>query len=203
MAGKLFYEILEEQLRSELRKELEAEIRAELEARPRTSPTADQSELLKHEGARGRIETWLATNVKQTTFAARRPGFQGYRIETARPKAQYVAQPKAEKEPELKIEPRYQATSIEDLCRLELLRRNGARIADAFTEHELKTAWRKAALKTHPDRFAQADHATQLRMSALFRELAEAYDVLSMRLASAHQDVQQTTDAREAARKAA
>lgn len=186
MAGKLFYEILEEQLRAEIRKELEAEIRAGLESGSQAGPTVDPTEALKREGAAGRIETWLATHVKQSTFAASRPGFRSYRIKTARPqpKAEPAVEPRAALQAASRAEARFQATSVEDLCRLELLRRNGARIEDAFTVQDLKTAWRKAALKTHPDRFAQADHGTQLRMSALFRELAEAYDQLSARFDS-------------------
>ncbi|RYZ66999.1 MAG: hypothetical protein EOP05_18340, partial [Proteobacteria bacterium] len=74
----------------------------------------------------------------------------------------------------------------EQLCAIAILsRESGFTLESSFTEDQLKSAWRKAAMKTHPDRFAAEDQFKQIRMAAIFRELCEAYDLLSTAVAAA------------------
>lgn len=169
-----FYEILEARVRTDLRKEIETEVRAELK-RPVSSimssprPFSETSDPL---------ETWLASRLSTTFFFADNTrARRTYRASTPRSGTtqtrindQDTTQATAEK-----ASRRASATSAADLCRLELFRRHGASIATTFSENDLRRAWHKAALQTHPDRFAQDDAVTQARMATIFRELADAY----------------------------
>jgi DnaJ domain len=192
--SKSFIEVLEAEIRADLRKEIEAEVLARFgqASQPthqgsKTSPAGSQA---VH--AAGRLETWLATNMGRTTFA--RP--QAFRSYGSAPKAASGSTAHATSKAQAqtaehagfaqKASPasadvtRRTAATPEELCALELFNRiSGSKLGTSFTEDEIKTAWRKAALKTHPDRFASEDQITQARMSAIFRELCEAYELLS------------------------
>ncbi len=167
-----FIEILEEQIRKDLRKEIEAEVRAELakeKGQEFAENTADPTENL---AAR------LATGLKRFTFRtqthvgyprSKRPETVSTRPEPREPNAKPVP-------PEI----RKRAETFQTLCAFELLRRHsGNRLPEEFTESELKSAWRQAALKSHPDRHLDADATTQAQMAALFRELQTAYALLA------------------------
>jgi hypothetical protein len=178
MAGKTFIDVLEAQIRADLRAEIEAEVRAKLGYEPHETQFARPSGHVNSAG--DRLATWLATHIEKTTFV---PGPRARReygaqqepkkgTSTGAFKPSYSA-PKA-----APAEPRITVALVEDICRLELLRRHGAHIGDSFTRAELKSAWRKAALKTHPDRFAQADQKTQIRMAATFREIKAVFTEL-------------------------
>ena len=185
MAAKSFIDILQDQMRADLRKEVEEEVRREL---GREGLRHDEGAASRHQAAAkaGRIETWLTTHLEAAVFQRQSQGRAAYH--KAGPAKSNSEKPnlKVEKSPEA-TEIRLHARTLEQLTALELLRRHsGARIPDSFTEQELKGAWRRAALKSHPDRFAQADATTQALASALFRELAEAYDLLA-RLFEANQ----------------
>jgi len=47
------------------------------------------------------------------------------------------------------------------------------------SEDDLKKAYKKAAMKWHPDRFAAKGQAAQTKAEAKFKEMAQAYEVLS------------------------
>jgi hypothetical protein len=182
---KSFIAILEEQirdqLRAEIRSEIRSEIRAEIEAETRkksdhlatTGPAATSAAA----SAADRLATWLTANIDQVHFSSRKQARTGYASHQPHHSEKTQAAPRpAESAKSAKSisDPMAKVTSVEDLVRVELLRRNGAKLGDSFTRSELKAAWRKVALKTHPDRFTGADHATQLRTAAIFREVASA-----------------------------
>jgi DnaJ family protein C protein 7 len=52
-------------------------------------------------------------------------------------------------------------------------------VAKDATEEEIKKAYRKEALKHHPDRHAEADDATKAEEEVKFKEVGEAYSILS------------------------
>jgi hypothetical protein len=160
---KSFIEVLEDEIRTDLRKEIEAEMTGRNGER---APSAAVH-------AAGRLETWLASHVGPVTFKTAKKNAYGA------PKARAKA-PVAAIHAISASSPRvFTATTPAELFALELLNRQSPIALNiSFTEDELKSVWRKAALKTHPDRFAAADQITQTRMTVLFRELATAYEIL-------------------------
>lgn len=188
--AKSFIEMLEDEIRQDLRSEIEAEVLARFGRLDQDStakaPSAASS-------AAGRLETWLASNMGRTTFARPQAAARSYNVKpgasasTTAPGAapsQSAARPQLEStqaaSQTTKSAAKFQATTAEQLIAVELLARHSGKALDAtFTEDELKSVWRKAALKTHPDRFAGEDQIKQLRMATLFRELSSAYEVLS------------------------
>lgn len=52
-------------------------------------------------------------------------------------------------------------------------------IPTTASDAEIKTAYRKKALETHPDKFHNASPQIKERQAELFRQIKEAYDVLS------------------------
>jgi hypothetical protein len=196
MAGKSFYEVLESQIRAELRAEFEAQYQEQRHSNVRE--TASTSAL---EGAQGRLETWLVSHVEKTHFSRGEFGRRAYgnnanrrdarnARSVPRPMPALTKPSDSKKKTEAAPRPpssadhivRYEARTLEELCLVELLRRHGAEIGDSFTTQELKTAWRKVALKTHPDRFTQADPVTQKLMAEQFRAITEAYGDLAARI---------------------
>lgn len=173
MKAKSFIEILEDQIRSDLRKEIEAEVRAEL-AKEKDKDPINETAPDPTENLAAR----LSTQMKRFTFKVRNAGAypRSRQKQAARttPPAQKISlnQPRPEK--------RVRAQTLEALCAFELLRRHsGGSLPENFTEAELKSAWRHAALKTHPDRHLGADASAQAETAALFRELQSAYSILS------------------------
>jgi hypothetical protein len=185
MATKSFIEILEEQIRTDLRREIEAEVRSEFEAKTQGS-SANSKKGQAGPATENMIPTeWLLHRLGKTFFnastTAQKTYQRAYQAKGVTQAAQPAPQAKeAAQTPARSTEPtRYTPTTLQEICALELIRRtSGVSIGDSYTEMELKTAWRKAARKTHPDLFAQADQITQMRMSVLFRELAEAFEHL-------------------------
>ncbi len=154
-------------MRTDLRREIEAEVRAELKA----EATPARPEAIRNERLADRLETWLAANVGRVSFA-RRPAYDAPKSKPASPPPPKVETPRA-------AEPTVRATTVEDMCALELLLRvSGSKLQSEFTASQLKGVWRRAALKTHPDRFANEDRLVQMQKAALFRELASAYEHL-------------------------
>jgi hypothetical protein len=166
--------VLETQIRADLRAEIEAEVRAKLDRAERMRIDADPGPAAPCAplGAADRLEVWLSANVDKTFFPTTAKARREYGVKAA-PSAKEIKRPEPRRQ-----EPTITVTHLEDLCRLELLRRHGARLGETFTLSELKTAWRQAALKTHPDRFVQADSRTQTRMAAIFREIAATVEEL-------------------------
>ena len=177
--AKSFIEVLEEQIREDLRDELRAELREELRA-----------ELLDHRSpgpktkdhpAPGELsETWLAANVSKSFFRRAKIATSSYRkAATAAPKAEpHAKQESPERRPTEPV--RMRAITSEELFALELLERTcGGKLPSCFSEAQLKTAWRRAALNTHPDRHTAADRETQKQMGETFAQIALAYDTLA------------------------
>lgn len=176
MPSKSFIEVLEEQIRTDLRREVEAEVRAEMEAKAKSSTgPGSRRSAFKAES----LETWLATHVSRSSFAKRAAYAKPSPAETTKASAPVEnARPDSTEDVTTRVQTA-RATSAEELCALELLVRNsGAKLRPEFTEAELKSVWRRAALKTHPDRFCGEERIIQVQKAALFRELASAYDTL-------------------------
>ncbi|MES2964019.1 MAG: J domain-containing protein [Bdellovibrionota bacterium] len=164
---KSFIEVLEEQIRTDLRREIEAEVRAEM--KKSTNTAQDSSPRI--DAMAGSLETWLATHVGRTSFARKAT----YAKSAARPVAREETPPPVAPAASLRV----RAKTVEEICALELLlRHSGSRLGTEFTETELRSVWRRAALKSHPDRFVGQEALVQLQKAALFRELASAYETL-------------------------
>lgn len=174
MKTKSFIEVLEEQIRLDLRKEIEAEVRAELSRNTEAAP-------LKAKPISGaeRIETWLSARLQQFSFHPRATGYPKKPSPAKEPHVRQAPPSKMDRVIEKEVI-RKRAESFETICAMELLKRHsGGKLPESFSESELKSAWRHAALKTHPDRHIGEDHVIQARASALFRELQLAYTILS------------------------
>ncbi len=181
-APKSFIEVLENEIRADLRKEIEAAVAA----RYGSTPLATQGSTIERAPsaaihAAGRLETWLASHVGPITFKSNKT----YAKNAARPATDTAAKTDAASAPAsvsvlTKLADRtFTATTAKELVAIEALNRQSpSPLSPTFTEDELKAVWRKAALKTHPDRFASADQITQIRMTVHFRELVAAYEVL-------------------------
>jgi hypothetical protein len=168
MTEKSFFEVLEEQMRTEIRAELEREFAAKQMS---TKPV--NGEIFRADAKAGQFQTWVAAHIEKTYFTpSTKKAYGSPTPKTAR------SQTRAEQKTTASPRPARELT-LEQLVSLELVRRHsGVFIEENFTESELKGAWRKAALKTHPDRFENADQITQARAAALFRELTGAYECL-------------------------
>lgn len=172
MAAKSFMEILEEQIRADLRSEIEAEVRASL-------AKSTEPELARPARAFGATETWLAANVAKSFFAQRGVGRKAYPPPPPRVREQTQERARTERNRKSSAGPRRSAKSVEELCALELLNRHsGLSLPLEFDSSQLKGAWRKAALKTHPDRFAETDAVTTAQMNVLFTEITRAFELL-------------------------
>lgn len=177
--SKSFIEVLEAEIRADLRKEIEAEVLARLGGAAHASTGRPSTLESRETQAAGRFETWLAANVGPITFNRKQTAQARY---TGQPRAK-TAEPRTTATPAPTAQPaaptRFHATTAADLFAIEILNRQSpTALGASFTEDELKAVWRKAALKTHPDRFVGSDAITQTRMTVLFRELAEAYETL-------------------------
>lgn len=186
--SKSFIEVLEAEIRNDLRQEIEAEVlnRYGL-AGTAKGPAAEQvGSAAVH--AAGRLETWLASNIGRTTFNRNQAAARSYNVKPAARPATFSSTPSAKSETASKAKtasPMFTAETAEQLCAIAILsRESGIELAASFSEDQLKSAWRKAALKTHPDRFASEDQFKQMRMAAIFRELCEAYDLLATAFAA-------------------
>lgn len=177
MKGKSFFEILENQLRKDLRAEIEAEVRAEMSKNQNTNRHPYRDGTLQAQAASGTAESWLASHLGKTLFSRRQEARKAYQSKPiARPQATVVNQ-SANQSVDRSVEPSIHLSTTEDLVAIEFLRRHsGIKINETLTRSELKQAWRKAALKTHPDRYIEADSITQARMKAIFQEICTAYE---------------------------
>lgn len=130
----------------------------------------------------GPTRTSAAESHSQTTDAPHKHHQRHYerhhRLEQGATNEPPVSTPLGHK-PTAAKEPRITLDNVENLIAAELIRRHsGCQFGETLSRSELKSAWRKAALKTHPDRFCQADPTTQARMNLVFSELTKAYDQL-------------------------
>ncbi|MES2854376.1 MAG: J domain-containing protein [Bdellovibrionota bacterium] len=182
MQAKSFIEVLEEQIRNDLRKdirsEVEAEVRAEFGRKENPARATGPVDMA------GRLESLLATRVGKSIFSKAGLGKQAYASKMkTKPSTQEPVQKTTTAAP-LSKEPRFTAKTVEQLCAIEMIKRHSVlSLGSTFTVKELKSAWRKAAMATHPDRFASSDEITKMRATVAFRELAEAYELLIVELA--------------------
>lgn len=186
MAEKSFIEILEREIRDRLRAELRSELRAELAAELGGGLRAEQqaAEGFLHNAVFPApseiLDAWLTGRVDKTTFANRK-AYSAYR-----PRVAAHAGDGASQKPPPPPSSRSSADAIavspttpQHIDARDLIsRHSGSALGARFTRSQLKKAWRKAALRSHPDRYAQADSKTQARMRALFVSLSAAYETL-------------------------
>ena len=174
MREKSFIEVLEDQMRNQMRNQIRREIENEFAAAKSAA-----SEIDLQAARAGRFESWLASNVETTVFASR---FSAKRAYGSAPKK---SAPKSTNQTRQTSSAR--KLTLEQSVSLELLRRHaGVEIGENFSELELKGAWRKAALKSHPDRVATGDIIEQTKAAALFTELTTAYEMLQAALEITH-----------------
>jgi hypothetical protein len=172
--AKSFIEILEGQIREDLREE----IRAELEAEMRIGKPSGTPERAKASTPGEISETWLAANVSKSFFQRTKTATNFYR-QAAEPTPRIEKPAAAAPEPK-RQGPTQRAVTTEEIVAVELIERaSNAKLGHVFSEVMLKSAWRKAALRTHPDRHTTSDRETQKRMSDTFAQLAVAYDTLT------------------------
>jgi hypothetical protein len=204
MAAKSFIEILEQEIRKDLREEIETQVRKEMQAEKRQAPHAysyaseqDSGHTPESKVAEG-LETWLAANVEKIFFPRAQAARHSYKSSAPKSSASKSSAAKPSQPtsstsmtPDLGTSSvqRRSAKTFEAACAFELLKRHsGVGMPEAFSMMELKGAWRKAALKSHPDRFAQSDQVTQARAAALFRELASAFEILENLFVNANEE---------------
>lgn len=202
--AKSFIEILEDEIRADLKRELRAELQAELEAGFGTGlegdtagPRARRPQNPHAIHAAARLETWLASHVGPITFKTNRKPYgatarsardgatAGTQSTTGGSAADAASSPRGGTDSfgVRGTQVTHMAETTEETIAVELLSRHAGRTLNTrYTADDLKSIWRKAALKTHPDRFAGADTATVMRATALFRELAAAYELLSSKM---------------------
>lgn len=185
-AQKSFIQLLEDEIRNDLRREIEAEVMKRygpgLGQDTSTDTSAQAPSQAVH--AAGRLETWLASNMGRTVFSRAQAGSRSYNVKTANGSAAKATTESAPTQATSRVQTngtvfRFTATTSEQLVAAQLLARHAQKtLSETFSADELKTVWRKAALQTHPDRFAGEDQITQVRMAAIFRELCDAYELL-------------------------
>lgn len=180
MAGKSFFEILEDQIR----REVTNEVRAEFETRYKgTAPATASSEPRSApplsppaSPPTSPTETWLLTHLDKMTFKAHASGAGQYQAQAKAfvSQSQPSTQRASEQKPLVYEPPRAKHSfSPEQIWAYGFFVRQGERLAENFDEKELKAAYRKLAFKLHPDQ-AQNEKAP-----AHFHSLTEAYQILS------------------------
>jgi hypothetical protein len=175
MAGKSFYEILREEVRKEVLTELSAEFQV-AGAAPISEPTAQQQACDKNQVASENLELWLASHVSTKGF---RP-----KAKNAYQSPKPFNQASAEKQtPLLKSAPRRELNA-EEVIALEFFKRQGSILQNDFSEADLKTAFRKIALRTHPDRNMDKPSVERIRLQETFTHAHECTEVLLMYIES-------------------
>ncbi len=161
-------------LAEELRKDLRADVRAELLAELGLEPAAAARELFPSPAtsARERLDLWLSAKFGAKSMGAAKTARSYPKTaahEDPRPgKAATGARPATDEGPRTT-----HALDAEDHAALEFFRREGRPLTDDYTEFELKAAYRKLALKLHPDAHAGEDERDRHRWAARFQQLVE------------------------------
>jgi hypothetical protein len=178
-----FMEALEAELRKEIRAEFEQKA---AHSTPIQQPVASSS-------AHERFELWLNARVTPRTHETPRPAaFGGYRSQ-AKIKSEHVGSSE-------KVSARVRVTEavaqavaaahefvassgapkrvahdldVMDIAALEFFRRNGVALSEGFDESELKSAYRKLALKFHPDRHTTVSDQQRDALSVQFSQATE------------------------------
>ncbi len=168
MKAKSFLDILEEQIRAEVRKELEQELDFQTPQAPGSRGTSVETNLTDTQVLQ--MDLWLSSHLDHSRLSGSVRGQSAYRpLKPVQPEGKRQAAP----ERRVSLTPQH-SVALELICRFaEVV------TPKSLTFSELKSIWRRAALKTHPDRVSQTDAVTQARATAIFRELSEAHDILS------------------------
>lgn len=186
-----FIDVLAEELRKDLRDDMKEKIRDEVrselirefglsEAEARASNEIPPGPV----SARERLELWLSANLSigasraSNVRAATRPA-RGYQNETRRNEVPKSA-PIQNRSESPKAEPRKaHLLDVEDTAAIEFFRREGCELSTDFTVGELKTAYRKLALKLHPDRHSGDDEVARRRWDLRFQQLVAVTERLT------------------------
>ncbi len=168
-ASKSFIDILAQELRKEIRAEVEAELassvpRASREARVAGSAKAEQ------------VELWLNLKMGGAITQPARKSAYGVRRQVIRQLAAASAAQEAVAERTGTV------VTIEQTFALEFFKREGSSLAFRFTETELKSEFRKIALRIHPDRHVGASVEHLRALSARFQTLVESAEILEATL---------------------
>lgn len=200
-----------EALEAELRKEIQAEFEESNQAK---SEFTSESKLKSQSGcsAYERLELWLNARVSPRVGETSRPAaFSGYRTQ-AKLKSEHVGSSEpvsararvseavaeavaaahefvstaANEFVSAQTEPKSVSHNLDvmDIAALEFFRRNGVSLKESFDESDLKSAYRKLALKFHPDRHTGADEVTRARCNEMFTQATEQTKRLSRHLNS-------------------
>lgn len=185
MQAKSFIDILANELRKEIRAEVEAELSI-ARAGNVFGPAARIESSHKAES----VELWLNLRmggaVASGNFGARASAYQqSARQQPARsadhqPTA--IRQLPSARKTEVKAERKGTATTIEQTIALEFFGREGSALAATFTETELKSEFRKIALRIHPDRHTSASGEQLKSLSTRFQTLVESAEILEAAL---------------------
>lgn len=177
MQAKSFIDILAHELRKEIRAEVEAELSV-----ARVANVFDPAQKIESAHKAESVELWL--NLKMGGAFAGSVGSRAsaYGKAARKPSAlRQLPSPRvAEQAP--KTERKGTATTIEQTIALEFFRREGSPLASTFSESDLKTEFRKIALRIHPDRHTGASLEQLKSLSARFQTLVESAEILEATL---------------------
>ncbi|MCM2282484.1 MAG: hypothetical protein NDI61_11640 [Bdellovibrionaceae bacterium] len=193
-----FMEILESELRKSLRNELRDELRAELRAELLRNRPAEASEFVQERfelwlnakftgPARATTQaTHPSANHRRHPYPARatdrrHPNPSSSAPSEVTPTMTATSASVTDSAPEPITEsmtdsvteptPRIAHTlDAEDVAALEFFRRHGTALPCDFTQDELKLAFRRLALRFHPDRHALAPESERRQLTILFQE---------------------------------
>lgn len=172
---KSFFEILEARIRAEIETDLREEILREIgpDFEPGSRPAPPRQKPVAADPT-GFFMTELLSRAGRHSFQNPHRARQAYPHRAS-------ASPKAEQgpAPQESNEPRRSAASAEESLALSVLSRfSGCSIPEEFTLKDVRTTFRKAALKTHPDRFHRATEVEQKLAHQRFQDLTSAFRLL-------------------------
>jgi hypothetical protein len=185
-----------EALEAELRKEIREEVAKEFAIGRRPPQGPNPRTLHAHEA----LELWLSARVEtKVANITRTAAFSGYAHQAA-VKSEHIghvvgsvtnavaeAVSAAREFMSETVSPRAHELDAMDIAALEFFRRNGVGLNSGFAAEELKSAYRKLALKFHPDRHVDGDELTRTRFAEMFHQVTEQTKRLSRHVSPAAQ----------------
>jgi hypothetical protein len=179
MRAASFIEILVDQIRDQVREEVIQEL-GHAQASGSASGATEAPSAALHQASQ--VELWLSLNFQPRVSVKRA---YGAKTQAARPTLQLASQaPAPAHEPEPKTESRGCVTTVEQFLALDFFNREGSSLMTSFTESEFKAAFRKLALRLHPDRHMQSSIEEQTSCTERFARLTECADILANTLKS-------------------
>jgi hypothetical protein len=191
MKTQTFVEILTHQIRKELLREMGEP------SQDKGSKTAIPAIESANVTQAQQLELWLTLNLKLQT---KTHFYHAARSKAAQTKTQVVselalaqaARPAPQTEPETSPETLQETTNRterkayiqtpEQVLAVAFFKREGFELGESYRESELRTAFRKLALKLHPDRHNQKEPALQRDYQERFAKLTECTEILSAAL---------------------